>query len=85
VAAADFSIAQFRFLAPLILRHGQFNYIRLSNVVMYTFYKNVLMSMSMAWFNFFTAFSGQNYFSDGAMQMYVFYYTIVLPSFLSCS
>jgi phospholipid-transporting ATPase len=77
VGAADYAIAQFKFLAPLILRHGQFNYIRLSHVVLYTFYKNVLMSMAMAWFNFFSGFSGQAYFTDGAMQMYNLIYTSI--------
>lgn len=77
VGAADYAISQFKFLAPLILRHGQFNYIRLSYVVLYTFYKNVFMSMAMAWFNFFSGFSGQAYFTDGTMQLYNLIYTSV--------
>lgn len=77
VGAADYSVSQFKFLAPLLLRHGQFNYIRLSHVVLYTFYKNVLMSMAMAWFNFFSGFSGQAYFTEGAMQLYNLIYTSI--------
>lgn len=33
VMAADFAIAQFRFLAPLLLVHGRWSYKRLSKVV----------------------------------------------------
>lgn len=68
--AADYSVAQFRYLSPLILKHGQFNYIRLANLVCFTIYKNILMSLSMFWFNFSNGYSGQKYFTEGLMQIY---------------
>ena len=57
------------------MKHGQFNYIRMSNVIKYTVYKNVLVSMSMAWFNFFSGFSGQKYYTEGGMQLYNLIFT----------
>ena len=49
VNASDFAIAQFRFLRKLMLFHGRQNYRRMSKLVVYTFYKNVLMAVPMAW------------------------------------
>ena len=59
VNASDYAIAQFRYLTPLLLKHGRYNYIRMSNLVCYMFYKNILNSLTMFWFNFFCAFSGE--------------------------
>ena len=56
VNASDYAIAQFRYLSPLILKHGRYNYIRMSTLICYMFYKNVLMSTSQFWFNFFNGF-----------------------------
>lgn len=49
VNASDFAIAQFRFLKKLMLFHGRQNYRRMSKLVVYTFYKNILMAIPMAW------------------------------------
>lgn len=48
---------------------------RMSNLVCYVFYKNVLMSMAMYWYNFNCGYSGQSYFTEGALQMYNLFYT----------
>ncbi|KAJ1441732.1 hypothetical protein B484DRAFT_390566, partial [Ochromonadaceae sp. CCMP2298] len=32
VNASDFALGQFRFLAPLLLKHGRYNYIRMSTL-----------------------------------------------------
>jgi P-type E1-E2 ATPase len=40
--SADFAIAKFRFLIPLMFIHGRECYRRNSDVVGYNFYKNVL-------------------------------------------
>jgi len=44
---SDFAIAQFRFLAPLMLLHGRWNYGRLAKLVLYTFYKNFVYNIAM--------------------------------------
>ena len=75
VNSSDYAIAQFRFLSELMLKHGRYNYIRMSNSVCYIFYKNILMSIAQFWFNFSCAFSGQKYYTEGAIQMFNFLYT----------
>jgi len=74
-AAADYAISQFRYLSPLIIKHGQSNYTRTSNLICYIFYKNLLMSLGMYWFNLNNGFTGQSIFTDGAIQMYNLFYT----------
>jgi magnesium-transporting ATPase (P-type) len=77
VNASDYAIAQFRFLSPLLLKHGRYNYIRMTSVVCYMFYKNILMSMGQFWFNFNNGWSGQKYYTEGAIQMFNLLYTSI--------
>eukprot|EP00949_MAST-11_sp_MAST-11-sp1_P005255 g5255.t1 len=46
VNASDYALGQFRFLTRLLLVHGRWNYRRMSNLVLYSFYKNILLSFS---------------------------------------
>ena len=57
--SSDFAIGQFRFLRPLMFLHGREAYRRNSDLVCYTFYKNMLYVVPQTWFGFFSAFSGQ--------------------------
>lgn len=75
VNSSDYAIAQFKFLSDLLLKHGRSNYIRMSSIVCYIFYKNILMSITQFWFNFSCAYSGQKYYTEGSIQMYNFLYT----------
>ena len=59
VNASDYAIAQFRYLQVLLLKHGRFNYLRMSNLVCYMFYKNILMSIAQFWFAWLNGFSGK--------------------------
>lgn len=43
--ASDFAISQFRHLRKLLLVHGHWCYTRLTNMVLYYFYKNVVGSL----------------------------------------
>jgi len=70
VNSSDFAIAQFRYLQHLMLKHGRYNYIRMSNLICYMFYKNVFMSIAQFWFNFNCGFSGQKYYEEGLIQLY---------------
>eukprot|EP00271_Cylindrocystis_brebissonii_P018675 TRINITY_DN5406_c0_g1_i1.p1 TRINITY_DN5406_c0_g1~~TRINITY_DN5406_c0_g1_i1.p1 ORF type:complete len:1348 (-),score=328.40 TRINITY_DN5406_c0_g1_i1:1253-5296(-) len=70
VMAADFSIAQFRFLTDLLLVHGRWSYIRLSKVVAYFFYKNLAFTLTTFWFNCFSGFSGQRLYDDWFQAFY---------------
>ena len=43
--ASDYAIAQFRFLQRLLLVHGRWSYKRITRVIVYFFYKNVVFGM----------------------------------------
>jgi phospholipid-transporting ATPase len=62
--AADFSIAQFRFLRNLLLLHGRWDYRRLSKVVLYSFYKNVVITLAIFYYCALTGFSGTSFFES---------------------
>jgi magnesium-transporting ATPase (P-type) len=68
VNASDFAIAQFRYLKPLILKHGRYNYIRSATLITYIFYKNTFMSIGQFWFYFLCGFSGQKLYAEVAIQ-----------------
>jgi magnesium-transporting ATPase (P-type) len=68
--AADYAIGQFRFLHGLLFVHGWWNYRRISKLILYIFYKTTLVALSMFYFGFFSAFSGQQFFNDVAYQLY---------------
>ncbi|XP_025742896.1 phospholipid-transporting ATPase VD isoform X2 [Callorhinus ursinus] len=58
VMASDFAVAQFKHLGRLLLVHGHWCYTRLSNMILYFFYKNVAYVNLLFWYQFFCGFSG---------------------------
>ena len=64
VNSSDVAIAQFRFLTKLLLVHGRWNYRRLSKVVLYSFYKNIALTVSTLMFQFFCGWSGQSPYEE---------------------
>ncbi|KAI9907887.1 hypothetical protein PsorP6_003859 [Peronosclerospora sorghi] len=51
VLSSDYSISEFQFLKRLLLVHGNYSYKRISKLILFSFMKNVALSMS----NFFLA------------------------------
>lgn len=64
VNSSDFAIAQFRFLEPLLLVHGRWSYRRMAKVFLYSFYKNVVITFTLFYFNFFTGWSGTSLYES---------------------
>lgn len=56
--SADFAIGQFRFLSTLMLKHGRYNYIRCSKLVLYCFFKNLVLVSSLFYYCIYSGFSG---------------------------
>eukprot|EP00981_Chlorochromonas_danica_P009358 scaffold2636_cov176-Ochromonas_danica.AAC.12 len=56
--AADFAVAQFRFITNLLFYHGRYNYIRCSKLVLYSFYKNLLLVSVLFYYCAYSGFSG---------------------------
>ena len=47
--SADVAIGQFRYLRKLLLVHGAWSYHRVSKVILYSFYKNIVLYMTQFW------------------------------------
>jgi phospholipid-transporting ATPase len=62
VQTADFAIGEFQCLHKLLFVHGRQNYIRISNMILYFFYKNMLFTMPQFFYAFQCAVSGQTTF-----------------------
>ena len=56
---------QFCFLEQLLLVHGRWSYLRITNMVAFFFYKNLLFGLTIFFYNIFCLFSGQILY-DGA-------------------
>lgn len=68
--AADFSIAQFKFLARLVLVHGRSSLLRCSFAALYCFYKSIFIAAIQGIYQFFCCFSGSSVFSSFALSSY---------------
>ncbi|KAF8891364.1 hypothetical protein BD779DRAFT_1514830 [Infundibulicybe gibba] len=68
VNSSDYAIAQFRFLKKLLLVHGHWSYARNGTMLSNFFYKNIVPTGILWWFQIYSAWSGY----------YVFDYTYIL-------
>ncbi|OWK64573.1 putative phospholipid-transporting ATPase VD [Lonchura striata] len=79
VMASDFAISQFRHLRKLLLVHGHWCYTRLSNMVLYFFYKNVTYVNLLFWYQFFCGFSGTSMTDYWILILFNLLFTSVPP------
>jgi len=70
VMASDYAIAQFRYLRDLLLIHGAWDYRRISVLILYSFYKNIMFSMPGIWFSFYSGFSGVLFYDQFSGSMF---------------
>ena len=75
VNSSDYAISQFRFLGKLMLHHGRLNYVRMSKLVGYMFYKNMVMVLAQYYYTFLTGTSGQKFYNELGFQFYNIAYT----------
>lgn len=68
--ASDYALGTFRMLHTLLFVHGSWCYKRVAILVNFVFYKAALLCFSNFFFGFFSAFSGQQLFSDPLFQLY---------------
>jgi phospholipid-transporting ATPase len=73
VNSSDFAIAQFRFLETLLLVHGRWNYRRISKVIVYSFYKNIVLTIVLAWWTNDCGYSGQSLYESYVYAGYNFF------------
>lgn len=77
--SADVSIGQFKYLRKLLLVHGSWCYQRISNAILYSFYKNMCLYMTQFWFVFANAFSGQSIAESWTLTFYNVIFTVFPP------
>ncbi|THU89359.1 calcium transporting ATPase [Dendrothele bispora CBS 962.96] len=77
--SADVAISQFRYLKKLLLVHGAWSYRRLSKMILYSFYKNIVLYMTQFWYSFFNNFSGQVAYESWTLSLYNVVFTVLPP------
>ncbi|KZV78063.1 phospholipid-translocating P-type ATPase, partial [Exidia glandulosa HHB12029] len=77
--SADVAISQFRYLKKLLLVHGAWSYQRLSKLILYSFYKNIVLYMTQFWYSFFNNFSGQIAYESWTLSLYNVVFTVLPP------
>ncbi|KAJ3632124.1 hypothetical protein Zmor_022074, partial [Zophobas morio] len=75
VLAADYSIAQFRFLERLLLVHGRLSYMRMSKFLRYFFYKNFAFTLVQFWYQIYTGWSGATIYDPWFVTLYNIVFT----------
>jgi phospholipid-translocating ATPase len=56
VMSSDYAIGQFRFLQRLVLVHGRWDYRRLAETIANFFYKNIIWTFALFWYQIYTNF-----------------------------
>ncbi|KAD7478446.1 hypothetical protein R6Q59_007886 [Mikania micrantha] len=77
VMASDFAMAQFRFLVPLLLVHGHWNYQRMGYMILYNFYRNAVFVLVLFWYVLYTAFTLSTAINEWSSVLYSVIYTSV--------
>ena len=77
--ASDYSIGQFRFLRRLLLVHGAFSYYRVSRLILFSFYKNIVFLAMELCFAIYSSWSGQILFERWTIAFYNVLFTAVPP------
>ena len=74
--SSDYAIGEFQFLRKLLLFHGRLNYMRISDMIIYFFFKNFLFTLPQFFFAFYSGYSGQTIFDD----WFVSFFNLVFTS-----
>ncbi|KAI9269071.1 hypothetical protein BDA99DRAFT_557833 [Phascolomyces articulosus] len=75
VMASDYAIAQFRFLRKLLLVHGRWSYLRTAEMVMGFFYKNIVWTFVLFWYQIFCQWTGSMIFDYSLVTLYNLIFT----------
>ncbi|KAG1457835.1 hypothetical protein G6F46_009262 [Rhizopus delemar] len=82
VMASDYAIAQFRFLRKLLLVHGRWSYLRTAEMIMGFFFKNVVWTFVLFWYQIFCHFNGSMMFEYALVTLYNLIFTSLPIIFL---
>jgi phospholipid-transporting ATPase len=68
--ASDFSIGEFKKLRRLMFYHGRESYRKNSLLILYNFYKNILLCLPQFWHGFTNWLSGQAMYEPVSLQLF---------------
>lgn len=77
VMSSDYAIGQFRFLCRLVLVHGRWSYRRLAETISNFFYKNMIWTFSIFWFQVFCNFDITYIFDYSYIILFNLFFTSV--------
>ena len=75
--ASDFSIGEFKLLKRLLFFHGRTNLNRISHMILYFFYKNIIFTIAQLYFGPFSLLSGQTIMDDWYITCYNLIFTAI--------
>ena len=75
--AADYAIGEFQCLWNLLMIHGRLAYLRIAELILYFFYKNVVFTLPQLYFAFYCGFSGQTFYDDWYISCYNLFFTSI--------
>ncbi|KAI8643221.1 hypothetical protein BD408DRAFT_401981 [Parasitella parasitica] len=75
VMASDYAIAQFSYLSKLLLVHGRWSYLRTSEMILTFFYKNIMWTLVLFWFQLMCSFTGTLMFDYSYITLYNLVFT----------
>ncbi|CEP15440.1 hypothetical protein [Parasitella parasitica] len=82
VMASDYAISQFRFLERLLLVHGRWSYLRTAEMIMGFFFKNIVWTFVLFWYQIFCQFNGSMMFEYALVALYNLIFTSLPIIFL---
>jgi phospholipid-transporting ATPase len=77
--AADYAIPRFRHLRRLLSIHGRYSLIRNSHLVQYSFYKNVVYSLTQVYYSFYNGFTGMSIYDSWVIILFNMVFTFLPP------
>ncbi|GBB83626.1 hypothetical protein RclHR1_10320004 [Rhizophagus clarus] len=80
--AADYAFAQFKYLEKLLLVHGRWSYIRIAEMISCFFYKNIVWTIAMFWYQIWAGFSAQYLYDYTYIMLYNLLFTAFPVMFL---
>ncbi|ORX90477.1 phospholipid-translocating P-type ATPase [Basidiobolus meristosporus CBS 931.73] len=75
--ASDYTISQFKYLRNLLLVHGFWSYLRIAEMILNSFYKNVIWVVAVLWYQFYCGFSANLFYDYPWIQLYNIIFTTV--------
>jgi magnesium-transporting ATPase (P-type) len=77
--ASDYAIPKFRFLKRLLFVHGRFSVFREAHCIVYSLYKNVIVTVGMIAYQFYTCYSGQSLMDSWLLAMFSIFFCSLQP------